>query len=387
MSAVEPALGFPLCATPESSHTAPSRNRVRRRRGQSAASGWARSLAAEARSLRLSPLGQALVHGVWLELEHHARLSMTFGVSQLMSLPGVGVSPSADTVHRAMRRLLESHPDLAEVVEVGHRGRGRQTVWRFHRPSTRFAEVSTRKAPIRPKNPQDAPLRLPLRGSSSGPKGPSGPHTPVDPHREVRVGLTPSQEEIKELLVAGGCSSGRARHLAAQTRKPEEVRSKILEVLSYLESSSGASIRSRGGFLVAMIQNPQAFRRMRRIRRRDQRRGQGERRVAATPVRPEVPPPGYRPWDIVGPLGVSLSSSKLLELVKAEAVEVLPQLPSWSKQGIEVPEEPLLILDEHARTRLREYEWVTAVSHAAYLAGLPLRLSRAGQGIDTAGRS
>jgi len=77
----------------------------------------------------------------------------------------------------------------------------------------------------------------------------------------------------------------------------------------------------------------------------------------------------------------------LLELVKAEAVEVLPQLPSWSKQGIEVPEEPLLILDEHARTRLREYEWVTAVSHAAYLAGLPLRLSRAGQGIDTAGRS
>jgi len=381
MSAAEPALGFPLCATPESSHTGPSRNRVRRRSGQSAASGWARSLAAEAKSLHLSPLGQAIVLGVWLELEHHALLSMTFGVSQLMSLPGV--SPSADTVHRAMRRLVEITPHLAEVVEIGHRGRGRQTVWRFYRPSTRFAGACPRKESLRRKNPQDAPLRLPRRGSSSGPKGPSGPHTPVDTHREVRVGLTPEQEEIKELLVVGGCSSGRARHLAAQASKPEEVRSKILEVLSYLESSSGASIRSRGGFLVAMIQNPQAFRRMRRIRRRDQRRGQGDRRAVATPVRPGVPPPGYRPWDIVGPLGVSLSPSKLLELAKAEAMEVLPQLPSWATKGIDVPEEPPMILDEHARVRLREYEWVTAVSQAAYLAGLPLRLSRAGQGIDS----
>ena len=39
-----------------------------------------------------------------------------------------------------------------------------------------------------------------------------------------------------------------------------------------------------------------------------------------------MPPPGYRPWDIVGPLGVSLSSSKLLELVKAEAMEVLERM-------------------------------------------------------------
>jgi hypothetical protein len=73
----------------------------------------------------------------------------------------------------------------------------------------------------------------------------------------------------------------------------------------------------------------------------------------------------------------------LLELAKAEAMEVLPQLPSWATKGIDVPEEPPMILDEHARVRLREYEWVTAVSQAAYLAGLPLRLSRAGQGIDS----
>lgn len=181
-SAASSALGLPLGADKKIIPVSAPRKRLRRAPHQWAVATWSRGLSAEAAAGALGKLthaGRGILRAAWDAMELESLDEMTFGVSQLATLPGV--TASYDTVLRTMRRLVEVFPDAAELVEAGCRGRGHQSVWQIRRPQTTWS--TTRRAGIerrrafrkRLENPQTASLPSRKRKSISSETTPMGP--------------------------------------------------------------------------------------------------------------------------------------------------------------------------------------------------------------------
>lgn len=197
-SAAGSALGLPLVAPQKIDLVHTSRKRQRRAPHQWAVANWSRGLSAEAAAGALGKLthaGRGILRAAWDAMELESLEEMTFGVSQLATLPGV--TASSDTVLRTMKRLIEILPDAADLVEVGCRGRGRQSVWRIRRPQTTWSAsrrvgIERRKAfRKRPENPQTASLPSRKKKSTSSETTPIAP-----PKRERNVAV--AQEELQE---------------------------------------------------------------------------------------------------------------------------------------------------------------------------------------------
>lgn len=209
-SAAYPALGVPLGANTKIDPASASRKRLRRAPHQWAVATWSRGLSAEAAAGALGKLthaGRGILRAAWDAMELESLEEMTFGVSQLATLPGVMASP--DTVLRTMRRLMEILPEAADLVEAGNRGRGHQSVWRIRRPQTtwstsRRAGIERRRAfRKRHENPQSASLPSRKRKSISSETTPTAP--PI-PKRRVGVAemddtLLEGQKELAEALM------------------------------------------------------------------------------------------------------------------------------------------------------------------------------------------
>lgn len=210
-SAAGSALGLPLGAPQKVDPVHTARKRQRRVPHQWAVANWSRGLSAEAAAGALGKLthaGRGILRAAWDAMELESLEEMTFGVSQLATLPGV--TASYDTVLRTMKRLVEIFPDAADLVEVGNRGRGRQSVWLIRRPQTtwstsRRAGIERRKAfRKRLENPQTAFLPSRKRKSISSETTPIGPSKPKHqvPVAEMKEPLLEEQRALAEALMA-----------------------------------------------------------------------------------------------------------------------------------------------------------------------------------------
>lgn len=267
-SAECPALGVPLRASKKIDPARASRKRLRRAPHQWAVATWSRGLSAEAAAGALGKLthaGRGILRAAWDAMELESLEEMTFGVSQLATLPGV--TASYDTVLRTMRRLVEVSPDAADLVEVGARGRGRQTVWRIRRPrltwSTSRLEGIKRRKTFRKRleNPQFASLPSRKRKSISSETTPKVPSTT----RGVAVARKDLQEDQKRLLEAlqapGGpnLNPGGAR-TASEAVPPEEARQLVEAGPGFLEQLlqeiRPQATKSPQALLVARLKSP-----------------------------------------------------------------------------------------------------------------------------------
>ena len=272
-SAAGSALGLPLCAQQKIPLTASSRKRLRRAPHQWAVATWSRELSAEAAAGALGGLthaGRGILRAAWDAMELESLDEMTFGVSQLATLPGV--TASYDTVLRTMRRLVELLPAAADLVEAGSRGRGRQSVWRIRRPQTtwstsRRAGIDRRKAfRRRLENPQSAALPSRKRKKLSSETTPT---VPPKPERQVDVALKGLQEDQKRLQEAlqapegprlnpGGARAAAAALTPQEAQRLVEAGRGFLELL--LEEIRPVATKSPQALLVARLKSP-SFRR------------------------------------------------------------------------------------------------------------------------------
>lgn len=352
--------------------------RVKRKPGQLSATSWAHSLAQEVptRFPFLSPLGMSIIRAAFEAMAHESLATMDFGVTQLMRLPGV--TASADTVLRVMRRLVDACPEVAQVLEVGSRGRHRQTVWRLSAAQTRFQVVS-KGLRRRAEKPQFASLRLPVGKKGLRPYGPLTPATEppgspsgVEGRRGNSGPLTEVEEEILQDMRAVGCWPGTARtFIRTAKERPggiEKLRNTVQEILAHL--ASHPDIRRPGAFMAhALVRGSRAAKWMHRIRRRDEKR----RHRPATPApHASTQAPHERPWDIFGPPG--LTAADLLTAATAEAERILPDLPPWAEREISTE-----VGDISRESWYWRRAWLTGVSRSAYLAGRPFLFSRAAQ--------
>lgn len=272
-SAASPALGLPLGADKKLNPVPPPRKRLRRAPHQWAVATWSRGLSAEAAAGALGQLthaGRGILRAAWDAMELESLEEMTFGVSQLATLPGI--TASYDTVLRTMRRLVEISPDAADLVEAGSRGRGRQSVWKIRRPritwsNSRMEGLKRRKAfRTRPQNPQFAPLPSRKKKNTSSD---TTPIVPSSPERQVGVaqeGLQEDQKRLQEVLQAQegpNLNPGGAKAAAAAVT-PEEAR-KLLEagrefMKGLFDEIRPQAIKSPQALLVARLKSP-SFRR------------------------------------------------------------------------------------------------------------------------------
>ena len=232
-SAASSALGLPPGADKKLNPVPGSRKRLRRAPHQWAVATWSRSLSAESAAgalARLTHAGRGILRAAWDAMELESLEEMTFGVSQLATLPGV--TASYDTVLRTMRRLVEVFPEAADLIESGSRGRGRQSVWRIRRPQTTWS--TARRTGIerrgafrrRHENPQSASLPSRKRKSISSETTSMGPSR--SEHQvvvaEMKEPLLEGQRALAEALTAQpgpGLNPGGA-FAAAKATAPEE---------------------------------------------------------------------------------------------------------------------------------------------------------------------
>ena len=272
-SAAYPALGVPLGANTKIDPASASRKRLRRAPHQWAVATWSRGLAAEAAAGALGKLthaGRGILRAAWDAMELESLEEMTFGVSQLATLPGVTASP--DTVLRTMKRLMQVLPEAAVLVEAGSRGRGHQTVWRIRRPQTTWS--SSRRLGIerrrafrkRLENPQSASLPSRKRKILSSETTPT---VPLTTEREVDVahdGLQEAQKRLQEALQAsegpslnpGGARAAAAALAPSEAHRLVEAGRGFLEQL--FEEIRPQATKSPQALLVARLKSP-SFRR------------------------------------------------------------------------------------------------------------------------------
>ena len=272
-SAAYPALGVPLGADMKIDPASASRKRLRRAPHQWAVANWSRGLSAEAAAGALGQLthaGRGILRAAWDAMELESLEEMTFGVTQLATLPGV--TASYDTVLRTMQRLVKISPDAADLVEAGNRGRGHQSVWRIRRPQTtwstsRRAGIERRRAfRKRRENPQSASLPSRQKKSSSAETTPIAP-----PKREHQVdvalkGLQDDQKRLQEALQApegprlnpGGARAAAAALTPQEAQRLVEAGRGFLELL--FEEIRPEATKSPQALLVARLKSP-SFRR------------------------------------------------------------------------------------------------------------------------------
>lgn len=272
-SAAHPALGVPLRAIKKVDPARASRKRLRRAPHQWAVATWSRGLSAEAAAGALGKLthaGRGILRAAWDAMELESLEEMTFGVTQLATLPGV--TASYDTVLRTMRRLVEVSPDAADLVEVGSRGRGRQSVWRIRRPrvtwsTSRLEGIKRRKAfRTRLENPQTAPLPSRKRKSISSETTPTAPPTPKPRVVVAQECLQEDQKRLQEVLQApegpklnpGGARTAAAAMTPKEAQRLVEAGRGFLKQL-FEEIRPQAATNPRG-LLVTRLKSP-SFRR------------------------------------------------------------------------------------------------------------------------------
>lgn len=272
-SAASPALGLPLGADKKIAPVRTTRKRLRRVPQQWAVATWSRGLSAEAAAgalRKLTHAGRGILRAAWDAMELESLDEMTFGVSQLATLPGV--TASSDTVLRTMRRLVEVFPDAADLVETGCRGRGHQSVWKIRRPQTTWSTsrrvgIERRRAfRKRLENPQSA--SLPSRKSKSI-SSETTPTVPPNPKRKVDVaqeGIQEDQMRLQEALQApegpklnpGGAKTVAAAVTPQEARRLVEAGRGFLEWL--FEEIRPQATKSPQALLVARLKSP-TFRR------------------------------------------------------------------------------------------------------------------------------